>query len=577
MQYNFKLGVSSWLLLAPSAVLVAFASPSYAQLNDINQVETLAQAPNPQGDANRERFVQPPLNPQPLPSEPEEELKPIPAPETTPAQTSEQIEVKKVEVKGSTIFSTEKLSSITQGVEGSTVSLEQLQKVADDITQLYLNQGYLTSRAVLPQQTITDGIVQIRVIEGSLEKVEIQGTRRLQPNFVRSRIIKAAGTPLSAAKLEDELRILKSNPLFKNVEASLRPGTGEGQSILKLRVTEAKQFSAAASFDNYSPPSIGSERLGISAVYRNLTGAGDEISGAYYRSLTGGSDIYDFSYRLPMNAMDGTLQMRGVINNNQVTQAPFDELDIRGESELYEISFRQPLMRSIREEFALSVGFSVQNGEFSTALSPSATDNRTRVIKLGQDYVKRDENGAWGVRSQFSIGTGLLNATKTSDSTPDGQFVSWLVQGQRVQQLNNENLLIAQVDLQLTPNPLLSSQQFVIGGGQSVRGFRQNARSGDNGLRLSVEDRITVKKDASGNPILQVAPFVDAGLIWNANNNPNTLPSQTFLAGAGVGVLWKPLPRMNVRLDYGLPLINLDDRGDNIQDDGLYFSLGYRI
>ena len=577
MQYNLKLGVWSLLLLAPSAVLVAFASPSYAQLSDPAKVETLAQAPNPQGDANTERFVQPPLNPQPLPSEPQQKLPPIPAPKPTPVQTSEQVEVKKVEVKGSTIFNAEKLSSITQSVEGRTVTLEELQKVVNDITQLYLNEGYLTSRAVLPNTAITDGIVQVRVIEGSLKNVEIKGTRRLNPNFVKSRIIKATGKPLSAAKLEDQLRLLKSNPLFENVEASLRPGTGEGESILKVRVTEAKQFSAAASFDSYSPPSVGSERLGVSAVYRNLTGAGDEISGSYYRTMTGGSNIYDISYRLPMNAMNGTLQMRGLINNNEVTQAPFDELDIRGDSELYEISFRQPLMRSTREEFALSAGFSVQNGEFSTAVSPSTTNNRTRVIKLGQDYLKRDKKGAWAVRSQFSIGTGFLNATKTSDSNPDGQFVSWLVQGQRVQQLNDDNLLIAQVDLQLTPDPLLSSQQFVIGGGQSVRGFRQNVRSGDNGVRLSVEDRITVKKNASGNPILQVAPFVDAGFIWNADGNPNTLQDQTFLASAGVGVLWKPIPRMNVRLDYGLPLINLDDRGDNIQDDGLYFSLGYRI
>ena len=577
MQYNFKLGVWSLLLLAPNTVLIAFASPSYAQLSDITKVETLAQAPNPQGDANTERFVQPSLNPQPLPSEPQQKLPSIPAPKPTPVQTSEQVEVKKIEVKGSTIFSAQKISSITKSVEGRTVTVEELQKIANDITQLYLDQGYLTSRAVLPSTAITDGIVKIRVIEGSLEDVEIKGTRRLKPKFVESRIKKAAGKPLSAAKLEEQLRILKSNPLFENVEASLRPGTGEGESILKVRVTEAKQFSAAASFDNYSPPSVGSERLGISGVYRNLTGNGDEIFGSYYRTLAGGSNIYELGYKIPLNASDGTLQVRASLNDNEVIRGPFKDLDIEGESELYEVSFRQPIKRTIREEFAISAGFTIQNGEFSTAGSPSVSNGRTRVIKLGQDYVKRDEKGAWAVRSQFSIGTGLFDATETSDSSPDGQFVSWLVQGQRVQQLNNDNLLIAQVDLQLTPDPLLSSQQFVMGGGQSVRGFRQNVRSGDNGVRLSVEDRITVKKDGSGNPILQVAPFVDAGLIWNADGNPNTLPSQTFLAGAGVGVLWKPLPRMNVRLDYGLPLIDLDDRGDNIQDDGLYFSLGYRI
>lgn len=587
MQYKFKLGV--WSLLAPSAILLAFASPTYAELSDLNQIETLVQAPNPEGDPNRERFVQPEPNPQPLPSEPEQQLPSIPAPEPNPQETSEQseqIEVKKIEVKGSTIFTAEKLNSITQPLEGRSVKLKELQKVANDITQLYLNQGYLTSRAVLPRkEAITDGIVRIRVIEGSLEDVDIKGTRRLKPEFVRSRIIKAAGKPLSAARLEDQLRLLKANPLFESVEASLRPGTGEGQSILRVRVTEAKQFNAAATFDNYSPHSIGSERLGVSAIYRNLTGIGDEISGSYYRSITGGSNIYDLSYRLPMNAMDGTLQMRGVINNTELTQEPFKSLDISGESELYEISFRQPLIRTTREEFALSVGFSVQNGQtfdFSGptpfTIGPDAEGNsRTRVIKFGQDYVKRDQKGAWAVRSQLSLGTDILNATTNTGSIPDGQFFSWLVQGQRVQQLNNNNLLIAQLDLQLTPDPLLSSQQFVIGGGQSVRGFRQNARGGDNGVRLSVEDRITVKKDASGKPVLQIAPFVDAGVVWNVDGNPNTQQNQTFLAGVGLGMLWKPIPRMNLRLDYGFPLIDLDDRGDNIQDDGLYFSLGYRI
>ena len=577
MQNNFNLGVWFCLLLTPSTVLVALASPSYAQLSDTTKVETLAQVPNPQGDPNTERFVQPPLNAQPLPPEAQQKLPPIPVPKPLLPPTSKQVEVKKIEVKGSTIFSAEEISSITKSVEGRTVTLDELQKTANKITQLYLDKGYLTSRAVLPSTTVTDGIVKIRVIEGSLEKVEIKGTRRLKPKFVESRIRRAAGKPLSAAKLEEQLRILKSNPLFENVEASLRSGTREGQSILKLRVTEAKQFSATASFDNYSPPSVGSERLGISAVYRNPTGNGDEIFGSYYRTLAGGSNIYDLGYKIPLNASDGTLQVRASLNDNKVIRGPFKDLGIEGESQLYEISYRQPIKRTTREELALSAGFTIQNGEFSTAGSPSVSNGRTRVIKLGGDYVKRDEQGAWSLRSQLSLGTGLFNATETSDSSPDGRFTSLLVQGQRVQQLNDDNLLIAQVDLQLTPNPLLSSQQFVIGGGQSVRGFRQNVRSGDNGLRLSVEDRITVKKDASGNPILQVAPFFNAGLIWNVDANPNPEANQTFLAGAGVGILWKPLPRMNLRLDYGLPLIDLDDKGDNIQDDGLYFSLGYRI
>ncbi|MEM8543317.1 MAG: POTRA domain-containing protein [Cyanobacteria bacterium P01_H01_bin.119] len=52
---------------------------------------------------------------------------------------------------------------------------------ADAVIQLYLDQGYLTSRAILANQTITDGVVQLQVIEGRLESVQIVWARLTQP------------------------------------------------------------------------------------------------------------------------------------------------------------------------------------------------------------------------------------------------------------------------------------------------------------------------------------------------------------------------------------------------------------
>lgn len=574
----FKLGFLSCVFLIPTAVLVGCLSPSYA-------IETFAQAPNPQGDPNRDRLPQPAPIPEPLSPQPQPELQKPPVPETSPAPAAVTIEVKEIQVEGSTIFTAADWNQYTQPKIGQKVTLAELQEVANQITQLYLKRGYITSRAILAAQTITDSVVKIQVIEGSLEKIDIQGITRLNPEYVRSRISLGAGTPLSTIKLEDQLRLLRSDPLFANVEASLRPGSSEGKSILRVRVTEAKSFNTALSIDNYSPPSVGSERLGISSVYRNLTGLGDELAASYYRTTTGGSNLYDFSYRVPLNAMNGTLQLRTTINNNKVTESPFEVLDIRGESELYEISYRQPIVRSLAEEFALSLAFAVQNGQTFLFGQPSRFDSgpdaegnsRTRVIKFGQDYVKRDLQGAWALRSQFSFGTGLFDATINVDPTPDGNFFSWLGQVQRVQNLDENNRLIIQADVQLTPNGLLSSQQFVIGGGQSVRGYRQNVRAGDNGFRLSLEDQITVSRDQGKNPVLQLAPFFDLGVVWNVDDNPNRLLKQNLLASTGLGVIWKPAPNFNLRLDYGLGLVKLDDKGDNTQDNGFYFSLGYRL
>ncbi|MBW4448481.1 MAG: ShlB/FhaC/HecB family hemolysin secretion/activation protein [Spirirestis rafaelensis WJT71-NPBG6] len=496
------------------------------------------------------------------------------------------------EAKGDAIFRLSQDNSVSQLSEGCSVTLAELTEVSDKITQLYLKKGYITSRAVvLEEQTVTNPNreVEIKVYEGAIVEIKVEGTQRVNPEYIRSRIRLAGLNPLQKDKLEEQLILLRSDPLFKNVEASLRsPGAGSkfGESIVIVRVTEAEPFKAVIGIDNYSPPSLGSERLGVGLAYRNLIVSGDQIAASYNRSTTGGLNLYDFNYRLPVNPMNGTVQLRAAINNSKITDPQFSQLNIRGDSELYEISYRQPLVRSLREEFALSFGFSYQDGQtflfdnrpFRFGIGPDQNGvSRTSVFRFGQDYVKRDLRGAWTLQSQFSLGTGLLDGTINDHPIPDSRFFSWFGQVQRVQQLSPNQQLIASLDLQLTPNSLLPSQQFIIGG-QSVRGYRQNARSGDNGFRFSVEDQITVVRNEAGLPTLQLAPFIDVGAVWNHPDNPNnlSLPSQRFLSSAGLGLLWQPLPKFNVRLDYGIPFVDLRDRGDNAQDSGFYFSVYYQ-
>jgi hemolysin activation/secretion protein len=569
------------LLTAPNAIGTERNSEESAEAS-FNVAQTAPSPALPRANPNPDRFLQPIPNPQPLPAE--TPLSPTPTPTPTPEPSSVNIPVRKIEVVGGTILSADEIARITQPVEGRTVTLEDLRNVADALTQLYLSRGYITSRAVVADQEIVDGVVQVRVIEGSIEAIDLQGLARLKPFYVRDRLRLGTATPLNKDKLEDQLRLLKADPLFDAVEASLRPGRGLGQSILTVRVQEARGLNGFFGADNYSPPSVGSERFGGIVGYRNLTGSGDQLSAAFFRTAQGGSNAFDFNYRAPVNAMNGTLQLRVAPSRSKIVEPQFAAFGIRSNTNLYELSYRQPLVRSSREEFALSLGFAAQNGQtflyqntpFPFGIGPDANGNsRTRVLKFGQDYIKRDLEGAWALRSQFSFGLDVLNATKNSAPTPDGRFFSWFGQVQRVQRLGASHLLVAQADLQLTPNTLLPSQQFVIGGGQTLRGYRQNARSGDNGFRVSLEDRIVIQRNEIGAPILQFAPFVDFGSIWNRSGNPNVLPAQTFLASAGLGVILEPFPQFTVRLDYALPFSDLSDRGENAQDKAFYFSAGY--
>jgi hemolysin activation/secretion protein len=523
-------------------------------------------------------------NPEELVSSPLISPSPITQVQSAPLQIAQAIPIKRIEVTGSTVFDAAKLDPIIKPLEGKETTEEQLTAAASAITQLYISNGYVTSQALYTPQSAVNGVAKIQVLEGKVEKIEILGVNAINPDYVRSRTELGVGTPLNTNNLEDQLRLLRADPNFTSVNASLKAGSQNGLSVLTITVVEANQLAGSVSFDNYSAPAVGSERMGAGLNYRNLLGWGDVFSANYYRTTTGGSNQYDLGFSIPVNPMNGTVSLRFAPSNYRITQAPFDAFNIRGNSEVYAATYRQPLVRNPREEFALSLGYEYQRGQtflfndlaVPFGVGPEADGtSRTSVFKFGQDYTSRDTEGTWSLRSQFSLGTGLFGATYVT--TPSAAFLSWLGQIQRVQVLGSDTILISSLDTQLSADPLLPSQQFVIGGGQSLRGFRQNARSGDNGIRLSVESRFVMARNEEGRTVLQLAPFIDVGSVWNNSRNLNALPNQNFLAGGGVGVLYEPIKRLNLRLDYAIPFVNLSDRGSNLQESSLYFSIGYQF
>jgi hemolysin activation/secretion protein len=138
--------------------------------------------------------------------------------------------------------------------------------------------------------------------------------------------------------------------------------------------------------------------------------------------------------------------------------------------------------------------------------------------------------------------------------------------------------LIGTLESQLANDPLLSSQQFVIGGAQSVRGFRQNVRVADNGIRFSLENRwIALREETSEAAKLQFLPFVELGGVWNNPRNPNALPTQNFIAAGGLGAIFEPLKGLTLRLDYAIPFLQLADKSTNLQDSSLYFRMNYQF
>ncbi|MEN9207764.1 MAG: ShlB/FhaC/HecB family hemolysin secretion/activation protein, partial [Gloeomargarita sp. GMQP_bins_14] len=450
------------------------------------------------------------------------------------------------------------------------------------LNQVYAEKGFVTSRVEL--QAFTDGVLIAEAIEPRLEAIEIEGLRGTRPSYVRSRLELAnpVGGVLNPVALDDALRLLANDPVFEEVRGSLGPGSTPNQSILQVRVKEARRVGGSFEFNNYSPPGVGSERYEVTLLGRSLTGQGDILSLLRAGTLRGGSETMGLSYRIPVNPQQGMVSVRYNRSEYRIIQEPFDVFNFRGVSELVEASYRQPLFRNPREEFALSWTYTFQQGQtfiFNNLGTPFGIGpdekgrTTTHVLRFGQDYLRRDRQGVWVFNSVFNVGIAGTQITE-----PDAHFFSWTAQGQRLQVITPNVFLLGILEWQLAADPLLGSQQFSIGGGQSVRGYRQSVRSADNGLRLSLETRFTpVRETKTGRPVLQLASFVDVGKVWNNPNNPNPLPDRKWIAGIGGGVIWEPVQDFVIRLDGAGPFVKLQDRGDNLQERAFYFSVGYRF
>ncbi|MEO0536001.1 MAG: ShlB/FhaC/HecB family hemolysin secretion/activation protein [Cyanobacteria bacterium P01_A01_bin.123] len=503
-----------------------------------------------------------PLDPPTIPLDPGQ------ADDTTP------IPVTQIQVVGSTVFSAADLADLVAPLENRTTTLAELQTLADAINQRYLDAGYITTQVRIPEQTLTDGIVTIEVLEGRLAAINVEGTERYQ-DYVTSRLNQASTDPLSQPEIEDQLQLLQLDPLFDDVEAELRQGDVPGESVLAVQLQEANPFSGRVFFDNQSPRSVGNLRAGTTLAYRSLITPGDALTAAASITTTGGAQAYALGYQVPVSPNNSTVRLGFTYEDFNITDRdnPAFVLGVRGDTQIYEAEYRHPLIRTPREELVLSLGFRHRDGE-SVILNTITTPSRTSVFQFGQDYLRRDGSGAWALRSQFNLGTGLLNATINSAPQADGLFFNWLGQVQRVQVLSPDNLLIVRADLQLSDDSLLGSEQFVIGGAQTVRGYSQNVRAGDSGFRLSIEDRIVLSRHPDGSPLFQLVPFTDLGAVWFSNSG--TQPTQqNFLWGAGLGIILNPVPDLEARFDVGIPLVRLNEVTDLDTGTQIHFSLGY--
>jgi len=423
-QLFFCIGLAMVMLLASTS---AFAQTPGTQLEPTGRY---GEPPGPL----KEEFVRPQPPPSPV-------LPIVPAPPETgvPIQPGAvRVFVRDIQVSGNSVFSDAEIAEATAPFKNRTLLTEDLERLRLTLTLLYINKGYLTSGAIIPDQDVVSGVITVQVIEGKLTRIDIEGNRWFSSPYLRERLELGVRTPVTLAPLQEQLQILQQDRRIERINAELRPGDQRGDSLLNVRVADKQPFHASMEVNNYLTPLVGEIRGTGRLVDNNLTGRGDQLNLGYGQS-SGAYPLVDASYALPFNRYGTTFSPYYRRSSFRLIEPPFSPLNIKTDSEIIGMSLRHPIYKTVTDEVALSIIgehlftqsflFDGTPSQMTLNVFPGYQNGVATVsaLRFAQDWTHRTLDTVLAVRSRFSVGLNVLGATINADpDTPDSQFFSWL-------------------------------------------------------------------------------------------------------------------------------------------------------
>lgn len=469
-------------------------------------------------------------------------------PAATAASTVRNIRVERFEVDASQILSPQDIDGVLAPLRGQTVSLAELQAAVEQINGLYEARRQLTARAVLPTQTVTDGVVRVRLIESRTAAVRIEGNQALAAEHVRDRLRLSQDALLSVPALEEDLarfNRLNDTQLRANVVAGERFGTTD----VEISVSEPKRLRVDAFADNAGRDTTGRMRWGATVRGANLLGISDAAQ--LTATTTRGSNSLAASYSLPINRQDTRLDMSASFGEIRIIDGPFVPLDITGRSRDVTVGLTHPLLTQADRAWSTYARLSDRQSR-SLFSGFEQTHDTQRVITLGVAGDRFTDGHSWYTDQQLVIGSHDLGG--------DSGFIYWRGLGNRLDRLGERTQLISRIGAQYSQNRLLpSGEQFQVGGAYSVRGYSEGLLSGRNGYSMSAEIRygmgaLDYLQSGPDSPRLQWLAFIDHGGAFPYRpGNLKGIQRDDFLTGVGVGAVleWR---NISMRMVLAAPL-----------------------
>ena len=473
-------------------------------------------------------------------------------------------------------------------------TIGRLENAAADVTDTLREAGFILAYAYLPEQNVDSGAVKIRVLPGSLDAVTVDGNNRYSTQTLLGPFSDLMGSPVDKTSIENSIMHLRDFPGL-NTTAVFSPGSSTGSSELTLRVTE-DPFDISFVADNYGTRSTGEARLRSDLNFYNIFGRADTLTAVILQTFDPSSNLYGgIAYEAPIFRHDWSLGLGYSKNSFDVTGGSVGALNLGGETDIGTMFIKKNLKRTRRSNVDLAFDLSVKEAVLTNL--PTKTADNLSILSLDFALEAVDSVGAGGINQlQVRYSQGLADflgsmdenglssdgsqSTRRSGSGEyaGGDFGKTIIRYQRLQRISQSNSLLLRVEGQHSSDLLVSLEQFVMGGPNSVRAYPIAEFLMDTGGFGSLEWILDLDSlfNKSGGANFAISAFADYASGELNDPGPGQVPDAD-ISGWGVGFNMNHTSQggnqFSFRIDAATPIS--DNIPSNDRDPQYYGMISY--
>ena len=407
---------------------------------------------------------------------------PLPRPSAT--SSGPCFTINRIVLNGATIIDQRQRQKLLSSWQGQCLDITRINQVTSAVSDWYISRGYITSRAFLTEQNLRSGDLHLSILEGKLEKIRMDNApeREIEMAFPG-----LEGKILNLRDIEQGMEQVNRSRITP-VQIEILPGKNQGWSIVHLSATPERPVSGAISFDNSGQKSTGVGQVNGSLIGHNLLGLADSwfVSGGRSSAFSNSKDaqnvatgfsipygysLFDYSYS--WNNYYSTIDNNGFIWNPN------------GDTEVHRVNLSHVLFRNGDIKTGVSLGLShrINHNYLDDVLLQSSSRKLTSLL-FGLNHTQKILGGIATFNPTLSRGMPWLGAESDGSKNgnlPKAEFRKWSINASFQRPIARDLWWLASVYGQWTPDRLYGSERMTIGGESSVRGFKEQTISGDNG------------------------------------------------------------------------------------------------